>query len=139
MDYVFDASFVGALVISDEKNIQTDHLYKKIKNEDDKYSPNIIWYEISNIFRNLVRQKRFTPDETSLLFPMVANIGIITDCKMGINYSKILWDLGNKYNLSAYDAAYLELAERKNAVLCTLDDNLLEAAKKHCVKIITAS
>jgi predicted nucleic acid-binding protein len=34
------------------------------------------------------------------------------------------------YNLSSYDAVYLELASRKKAKLMTLDNELTKAAKK---------
>jgi len=39
------------------------------------------------------------------------------------------------HNLSSYDAAYLELAERKNAIFCTFDVNLRTAAKKYGVAL----
>ena len=39
-------------------------------------------------------------------------------------------------NLSSYDAAYLELAERANAVLCTLDEDLRAVAKKRGVAVL---
>jgi len=136
MNYVFDVSFVGTLIISDEQNTQTNSLYQKIKNNDDKYTPNLFWYEISNIFRNLLLRKRYSAEEVTLLFPMVESLGLITDFGSGISYSKKIWDLSNSSNLSVYDAAYLELADRKKAILCTLDEDLLNAAKKHGVQII---
>ena len=62
--------------------------------------------------------------------------GGVVDFETGIGYSQKLLRLCNDYNLSSYDAAYLELAERKKAVLCTLDDDLRAAAKKHGVAVI---
>ena len=44
--------------------------------------------------------------------------------------------LCDNYKMSSYDAAYLELAERKNAVLCTMDENLRSAAKKYGVAVL---
>ena len=49
----------------------------------------------------------------------------------GVDNSKKLPRLCNDYNISSYDAAYLELAERRQAMLCTLDEGLRSAAKKH--------
>jgi len=134
--YIFDASFVGSLVIPDEKKPQIKNLVKKIKNEDEKYSPELLWYEVTNIFRNLILRKRYTAEEVSLFFQYAADLGIKIIYGVNINYSKKIWDLCNTYNLSAYDAAYLELADRKKAILCTLDDDLINAAKKHGVKTI---
>ena len=136
MIYVFDSSFVCALIIPDEKNSHTDRLYAKIKNEEEKYAPQIIWYEIANIFKNLLRRRRCTYNEILQLFPSLNAIRFTTDSETGIDYSQKLLRLCNEYNISSYDAAYLELAARKKAVLCTLDDGLKIAAKKHGVAII---
>jgi predicted nucleic acid-binding protein len=40
------------------------------------------------------------------------------------------------YGLTAYDAVYLELAQRRKLPLATLDDDLRKAAKKAKVKLI---
>jgi predicted nucleic acid-binding protein len=59
-----------------------------------------------------------------------------TDFETETRFSQQLLRLCNEYNLSSYDAAYLELAERTNAVLCTLDENLRVVAKKRGVAIM---
>jgi predicted nucleic acid-binding protein len=43
--------------------------------------------------------------------------------------------LAKKHTLSAYDAAYLELAQRKGIGLATLDKHLANAARKAGVQI----
>ena len=136
MIYVFDSSFVGALIIPDEKNPQVDRMYGKIENEDEKYAPHLLWYEITNVFRKLIQRRRFTGDQVMQFYPKLAAIRLTIDNESGINYSKKLLRLSNDYNLSSYDAAYLELAERKNAVLCTLDEGLRAAAKKYGAAVI---
>ena len=136
MDYVFDSSFIVALIIPDEKNPQADKMYSRIKNEDEKYAPHLIWYEITNVFKNLIRRRRFTDAEVIKFYPRLDAIDITCDFATGTDYSRKLLKLCNKYNLSSYDAAYLELAERKKAMLCTLDENLRLAAKKHGVAFI---
>jgi predicted nucleic acid-binding protein len=128
--YVFDSSFVSALILPDEKNLQVDKMYSRIKNEDERYAPHLLWYEITNVFKNLTRRGRFTGDEVIAFYPRLDAIDFMFDYATGTDYSKKLLRLCNDYNLSSYDAAYLELAERKNAVLCTLDESLRAAAKK---------
>ena len=137
MRYIFDASFVGALIIPDEINPHTQRMYTKIKNEDERHSPHLLWYEISSIFRNLIRNKRYTSDEVFQFYPLFSAFRLTTDIEGDVNYSRKLLQLSNNYNLSCYDAAYLELAERKNAVLCTLDNNLKSAAQKHGVAVLS--
>ena len=136
MKYVLDSSFVGAQIVPDEKNPLIEKMYSKIKREDEKLSPHLIVYEMANLFNNLIRRKRYTYDTVIQFFPFLAAMKLIIDSETGIDYSKKLLRLCNDYNLSSYDAAYLELAERKNAVLCTLDRDLQMAAKKHGVAVM---
>ncbi|MDR1840167.1 MAG: type II toxin-antitoxin system VapC family toxin [Treponema sp.] len=136
MIYVFDSSFIAALIIPDERDPHSDRMYTKIKNEDEKHTPQLLWYEITNIFKNLLRRKRYTYEEVLQFFPLLSSIRLITDFETDVNYSKKILNLCNNYNLTSYDAAYLELAERKKAVLCTLDENLIIAAKKHNVAFL---
>jgi predicted nucleic acid-binding protein len=131
-----DSSFVGALIIPDEKNLHAEKLYLRIKNNDIKYVPGLFSYEMANIFLNLIRRKRFTHDEVLNLLPVLSSICITTDFETGHGYVKKLLRLSNDYNLSSYDAAYLELAERKNATLCTFDERLQASAKKYGVAVL---
>jgi predicted nucleic acid-binding protein len=133
MVYVLDASFIGALIIPDEKNPFVEGLYSKIENEDEKYAPHLLWYEMANIFMNLIRRKRYTIDETLQFFPLLSAIRLTDDFETGAVYAKSLLRLSAAYNISSYDAAYLELAKRKKAALCTMDENLRIAAGRHGV------
>jgi len=136
MVYVYDSSYIIAMILPDENNTEIDIVHDALDENDNIYIPQLLWYEITNIFKNLIRNKRFTNDEVIHFFPMVSFINYITDFEHGIDYTKKIWELCNIYNLTGYDAAYLELAYRKKAILCTLDENLINAAKKHGVTVI---
>ena len=136
MTYVFDASFVGAIIIPDEHNPRINKMQAGIGEEENIYVPQLLWYEIASIFRNLIRRKRYTPDEVLQFIPLLAAVRLETDHKTGPDYSQKLLRFCNEYNLSSYDASYLELAERKKAVLCTLDQDLGAAAKKRGVAVL---
>ena len=136
MNYVFDTSFAGALIISDERNPRADQIRADIDEDEDIYVPQLFWYEITNVFRKLIQRRRFTIDEVMQFYPRLSAIRLTIDNESGVNYSKKLLRLSNDYNLSSYDAAYLELAERKNVVLCTFDEGLRKAAKKYGVAVI---
>jgi predicted nucleic acid-binding protein len=109
-------------------------MYAKIYNEDERFAPHLLWYEIPNLFKNLIRRKRYTFDDVLLFFPVLTGLGLTCDFETGTVYTERLLRLSNDYNISSYDAAYLELAERKKAVLCTMDEDLINAAKKYGVK-----
>jgi len=134
--YVFDASFVGALIIPDEKNPGVDKIHANIGEDEEILVPQLFWYEIANIFKNIIRRKRYTFDEVLSFFPSLTAIRLTSDFETGPGYSEKLLRLCNDYNLSSYDASYMELAERKRAALCTLDDNLIIAAKKRAVTVM---
>jgi predicted nucleic acid-binding protein len=138
MIYVFDASFIAAVIIPDEANPHTQKMFSKIKNEDERHVPHLLWYEITNIYRNLIRHKRYAYNDVINFISLLTPFRLITDTEGGINYSIKLLRFSNDYGLSSYDATYLELAERKKAVLCTLDHHLQIAAKKHGVKVLGA-
>jgi predicted nucleic acid-binding protein len=91
---------------------------------------------MANIFKNLLRRKRCTFDEILRFFPAFAALCITCDFESGPAYVEKILRLCNDYNISSYDAAYLELAGRKKAALCTLDENLITAAKKYGVSVL---
>jgi predicted nucleic acid-binding protein len=136
MLYVFDSSFVGALIIPDEKSKETDKLYAKIQNDDTRYVPQLLYYEIANIFKNLIRRRRYTYDEVLTFVPPLASLHLTIDPEAGAALSERLLRIAQDYNLSSYNAAYLELAGRKKAILCTLDENLKKAAKKYGAAVL---
>ena len=139
MIYVYDVSYICALIIPDEKTPRIDKLHRAINENDEVFAPQLLWYEITNILKNLNKRKRYTSQIVAGFFPMLSAIRLITDFETGVTYCDKLLSLCNFYNLPAYSAANLELADRKKAILCTLDDDLIVAAKKHGVTIINES
>jgi predicted nucleic acid-binding protein len=136
MIYVFDSSFVGALIIPDEKNPRVDKIRSTIGENEEIFAPQLLWYEMANIFKNLLRRKRYAFDEVLHFFPLLSAIRLTIDHETGIGYTEKLLRLCNDYNISSYDAAYLELAARKHAALCTMDDDLQIAAKRYGVTVL---
>ena len=88
------------------------------------------------MYYNLIRRKRYVFDDIIQFYQPLYALHLIIDFETGVEYSKKLLRLCNEYNISSYDAAYLELAARKKAVLCTFDDGLQAAAKKHGVAVL---
>jgi predicted nucleic acid-binding protein len=137
MTYVFDTSFIVTQIVPDEKTQKIDDAYDIISQENpEKHTPQLLWYEVANVFMKMIKSGRFVYEEFSHFFTILEAFELVTDFETGIDYSKKILRLSYEYNLSAYDAAYLELAERKNAVLCTLDEKLKKAAKKHGVDVL---
>ena len=136
MIYVYDASFVIAILLPDESNPKIDSIHDALEESDSVYVPQLIWYETVNIFRNLIWRGRFTMDEVMQFYPILSFPNFHTDFETIKDYSQKILTLCSSHDISAYDAVYLELADRKKAVLCSLNEKLINAAKSHGVEVI---
>jgi predicted nucleic acid-binding protein len=55
----------------------------------------------------------------------------------GTKYSGRIYEIAKTCHLTAYDAAYLELAMRKDATLATLDKQLVKASNLSGVNLFS--
>jgi predicted nucleic acid-binding protein len=130
MTYVIDSSFSAAHSLPDEQNDHDDSFFDGLTERDVLSAPQLFWYEVSNIFRNSVVRKRIEAKDVPTMLLGIADLNLDTDTMNGSDYSISLFKLACEYGLTSYDAAYLELAIRTQAVVATLDDDLKEA----CIK-----
>ncbi len=96
--------------------------------------PALWWYEMANALLMAQRRKRLTEAERIRLMELYRKLPIRTDMMLD---SDIMWrfqTLGIEYHLSAYDAAYLELAQRRGLGLATVDRPLGLAAQRAGIK-----
>jgi predicted nucleic acid-binding protein len=90
----------------------------------------ILWfYELGNGLTMACRRKRITSDQASDYLARVRRLRIAVD-EPDTALILTLPDLARTYELTNYDAAYLELAIRRNAALATTDGALRQAATK---------
>jgi predicted nucleic acid-binding protein len=136
MDYVLDASFCAPHFLPDEKNESIERFFSSVTESDAMYIPHLWWYEMGNILKKSFARKRIGYlDAQDLAFGLSA-LKVITDTELGGAYTRTLLRLACDYDLTVYDAAYLELAGRKKAVFGTRDRNLKEAAVKFGVEAL---
>jgi predicted nucleic acid-binding protein len=128
--YVIDSSFSAAHSLPDEQNDHVDSFFDGLTDQDVLSVPQLFWYEISNILRNSVARKRVEAKDVPTMLECIENLNLNTDTISGSDYSASLFKLAREYGLTCYDAAYLELAIRTQAVVGTLDSDLKEA----CIK-----
>lgn len=95
-----------------------------------------VWsLEIANAVLVGERKKRLRQPEILRFTTLMKSLSVLQDIQsVSDNMSNVL-PLAREYNLSAYDAAYLELSIRHSAPLATLDDRLEKAAKQAGVNI----
>ncbi len=82
------------------------------------------------------RRRRLVEADRSRLIELYRVLPIQTDAVLNTETIRMLQVLADEYGLSAYDAAYLELAQRRGLGLATLDRRLGQAAREAGVNLI---
>jgi predicted nucleic acid-binding protein len=98
----------------------------------------VIWpLEVANALLVLRRRGRLTERERKVAAETLRMLPSIVDADTSSLAFGPLSEIGAKYGLSVYDAAYLELAKRHGLPLACKDGPLLVAARKARVAIWT--
>ena len=134
MVYILDCSFCASLFLPDEKSEDNKKVFQKIDEKDEVYIPLLWWYELSNVLTTAVRRKRLKHSDALNINRLLSSFNFITDINYGSEYTEKLLQLSQLYNLSSYDACYLELSIRKQGMLGTLDKELKKACAQSGVK-----
>jgi predicted nucleic acid-binding protein len=123
MRFVFDASAILACLLPDERSTAGDRLLTAIAT-DGGIVPAIFWLELANALIVAERRQRLASGEGDVLLQHVVELNVTTDYHA--SPLEVL-TIARRHGLSAYDAAYLELALRIDAPLASLDERLLLA------------
>jgi len=128
MRWVMDCSIAAALGMPDEHS-QTADAFLRSMPEHEVWIPSLWWHEIGNVVATARLRNRIGDADAASLIQMFAALPVNTDTVHGADLLERVHRLTTSYKLSAYDAAYLELAERKQAGLATLDAGLHKTAQ----------
>jgi predicted nucleic acid-binding protein len=85
--------------------------------------------EVANALLMGQRRRRFTEAETIKWTGILAALPIIVDAETNAHAWGTTLGLARRHSLTAYDAAYLELAIRRGLPLATIDAKLKTAAR----------
>lgn len=133
--FVADASAALAWCFEDEANSWTDGLLERLRQGDRIVVPAHWPTEILNGRLVASRRKRIKADQPALFWDELARLPIETEPALTPSQAKTVLDLGEKYGLTVYDAAYLELARRRNLPLGALDAELRKAAQAESIPL----
>ena len=136
MNYVLDSSFGGAFIMPDERSQRITDFFETVSERSNLYVPALFWFEISNLLTSAIIRKRIGVSDIRQLLELLPQSEFNTDLSFGTEYANSITALASGYGLSSYDAAYLELAIRKEAAIGTLDNNLLKACAKANIQTI---
>ncbi len=124
-----------ATFLSDENSKLADQFFSKLQNENKAIVPSLWLYEINNVVLVATRRKRISEENVSTIFKSLESFPIEVDISFSPSIMRNIYELGKKHALSVYDSAYLELCIRKKAGLGSLDEKLIQSAKREKVKI----
>ena len=125
MPFVLDASVTAAWCLRDETAREADAALDRLL-DDEAVAPSLWWFEVRNILVVSERRGRIEPADTDTFLSDLALLPIRIE---GVPNARQVVALARKHGLTAYDAAYLELAVRLGAPISTLDQALAGAAR----------
>ena len=129
MSIVLDASVVLEWVFEDERTDRSIALLGNIASNGANV-PGIWRLEVANALRSAVRRRRITSDYRTVALAKLSALPILTDRETDARAWGAIIDLSARFDITPYDAAYLELAHRKGLPLATNDIALGNAARQ---------
>lgn len=133
MPFVLDASVALAWCFEDEGTSQTDAILDRLA-EDSAVAPSLWELEVVNVLLLAERRGRITESQTARFVALLSQLPIhisFAEADMGAVLAA-----GRHHGLTAYDAAYLVLAEREGIPLATTDGKLRTAARAAGVPLL---
>ena len=128
MSVVVDSSAVLAWVYRDETTEAIDEIFAAV-NERGAWVPALWRLEVANVLENGVRRGRHDAAFRDATLADLALLPISVDPETDRHAWGATSRLAQRHQLTVYDAAYLELAQRRGLPLATLDKELREAAR----------
>ena len=135
--FVLDCSLTMSWCFEDEKSPEGDAILESlIEEERQGFVPPLWQIEVVNVLSIAERHGRISSTRSFLFLDFLLDLPIIVD--EDSQDLKDLLVLSKEYTLSAYDAAYLAIAVRKQIPLATLDKKLKAAATLANISLLKA-
>jgi predicted nucleic acid-binding protein len=135
MSLVLDSSATLAWIYSDETTERIRRLFDAVA-DDGAVVPALWRLEVANSLTVAVRRGRIDADFRRAALVDLSLLDITTDDQTGVQAWGETLNMADRFQLTVYDAAYLELAERRTLPLATLDAELRAAAKALGVRLV---
>jgi predicted nucleic acid-binding protein len=136
MECVLDTSIALAWVLPDETSSRADRLLEAASPRSVFWVPALWWYEVANALTVAQQRRRLLDADRARATELYGMLPIQTDTFLDVDALWRFHALAEEYGLSAYDAAYLELTQRRGLGLATFDRRLIRAARRAGIKIV---
>lgn len=135
MSFVLDASATLAHVLGETQSVSVDQIWERLA-KGGAWVPSLWRLEVANILEMGVRKGRFTREFCDMTLADLALLPIALDPETDKQAWGAILRLASQHRLTTYDAAYLELAQRRGIPLATLDADLHRAAVASHVEVL---
>jgi len=134
---VVDASVALAWCFPDEASEYADLVLNALAGQP-ILVPAVWALEVTNALLVAERRKRIKPPDVRRFVELLKNLMLVGHAHSVTETVANVQPLAKQYELSAYDAAYLDLAIRQGAPLATLDNKLKTASRSAGIKLFQA-
>jgi len=135
--FVLDASVSIVWALADESHPLAEGILDRWRNPSGRLEtalvPTVWWFEVRNVLVISERRKRLLEEETAAFLKVLGSFPIHSDDDRD---ERAMFEYSRRYQLSFYDAAYLDVAVRKQLPLATLDKALRNAAEAAGVSLL---
>ena len=131
MAFVIDASITASWAFL-ENDPRAEIAFERLLTES-ATTPWLWWYEVRNLLITRERNHHRNAANTGGFLAFLATLPIHLDAAP--DEGEVL-RLARNHDLTVYDAAYLELADRQGLPLATLDADLVRAARAEGIALI---
>jgi predicted nucleic acid-binding protein len=125
---VLDPSLALSWYFEDERTVEADAVLDRVV-EEGAVVPSLWRLEIANGLQMALRRKRIDATFRDNALAELAAMAISVDGETDAHAWSAILRLSDQFRLTVYDAAYLELARRRQLPLATLDQALRAAAQ----------
>ncbi len=135
MPFVLDSSVALSWVLPDEFNPALDRLCDRLSDDVALVPP--IWpLEIGNALLVAVKRGRLTTRDLHRLTTALRALPVEIETASTARSLDETLSLAQRYNLTTYGASYVELAQRRDVALATLDDRLRKVCSSAKVALL---
>jgi predicted nucleic acid-binding protein len=123
---VLDPSLTLSWYFEDERTAAADDVLDQVV-DDGAVVPALWRIEVLNAFQMGIRRKRLDSTFRNTALAKLGAMSIVVDTDSDAQAWLTTLQLSDRFRLTAYDAVYLELAQRRGLPLATLDKELRAA------------
>jgi predicted nucleic acid-binding protein len=133
--FVLDASLALSWVFDEEETERSREVLHRIL-DDVVVVPSVWPLEVANAVLIGLRHSRFTEEDAASFVDALSGFDVDVDEQAHRVAFVALVPLAQELGLTSYDAAYIELALRRDAPLATFDAGLARAARAAGVELL---